>query len=45
MYVLKELEQIPKIKNLMERIEELPNVSKWLKSRPESDFDSVLMNI
>merc|ERR1711872_430681 len=40
-----ELDNIPKIKNLMERIEELPNISKWLKSRPESDFDGVLMNI
>ena len=45
MYFFKELEKIPKIKNLMERIEELPNISKWLKSRPESDFDGVLMNI
>jgi len=36
------LDGCPKIKNLVERIEELPNISKWLKSRPESDFDAVI---
>ena len=36
------LDGCPKIQNLVERIEELPNISNWLKSRPESDFDAVI---
>merc|ERR1719158_2146978 len=39
------LDGCPKIRNLMERIEELPNISKWLQSRPETDFDNVIANI
>ena len=30
------LEDMPHIKNLVERIEAEPNIAKWLKSRPQA---------
>ena len=32
------LDKCPKIKNLIERIETEPNISKWLQSRPKTLF-------
>merc|ERR1712013_382756 len=32
------LENYPTMKNLLERIEDLPNISQWLKSRPQTIF-------
>ena len=30
------LDDFPKVKNLLERVEEMPNISRWLQSRPSS---------
>merc|ERR1711892_26647 len=39
------LDGCPCIKNLIERIEELPNISKWLISRPETEIDVAIATI
>ena len=30
------LDECPKIKNLVERVEQEPNIARWLQSRPQS---------
>ena len=39
------LDQYPKMKNLIERIETEPNIAKWLQSRPKTLFWTIHIHI